>query len=537
MGTAAGPRSIGAGAALISSILTPACQVTDSLLPPPARPDGAVVFAIGSDEGLIEVIAFDATDPEPPLPIFTHRGTTVLRAAYFDCPLDVLGLERGRQTVNESEGPLELPPAREVQSSLLDASGQSPWVAGDPTALNRILQRLPLPASHLCRSSNGRFSQTSVPISSDSEWSDFALKLDERRVLIGTRDARFFLFELDRASRELDLEFRTESGTATTAPHSAAFVDAAGRIWLFGADGRVARSDALDQPFTILPVRGPLEARTVAAEDESRDAALLVAGYTYRFQAFASFGDIDLFPVYDGVVGSTRSIDRLGEGRFTHIATPHLEFLPVAPTAAPLGQSGIAFSGLSVGSLLVVRDGGATEVPWPTSNLEEDLREDPTLLTLAPSGDVYAGTRVSHKSRCKPETPLGCFEATGRVWRWRISGEWKLLDGADLIGPTDLVVPFEDRVVLYGFALPPVGRRTALKLWSPRVPSCTDEEADKTDSCCSFQVPGAVEAAIRLEGERAFFLWRRGHLAGEPGLSATVLKREARTPSCLVPPE
>lgn len=537
MGTAAGPRSIGAGALLILSLLTPACQVTDSLLLPPARPSGAVVLAIGSDEALIVVIAFDATDPEPPLPTFTHRGTTLLRAAYFDCPLAVLGLERGSQTVAESEGTLELPPAREVQSSLLDASGQSPWAPGDPTALDHVLRRLPLPPSHLCRSYNAKFSQTSVTISSDSEWSDFALKLDDRRVLIGTRDARFFLFELDRGSRELALEFRTESGTATTAPHSAAFADAAGRIWLFGADGRVARSDALDQPFTILPVRGPLGARIVAAEDESRDAALLVAGYTYRFQPFANFGDIDLFPVYEGVAGSTRSIDRLGEGRFTNIATPHLEFLPVAPTAAPLGQSGIAFSGLSIGSLLMVRDGQATEVPWPTSDLDEDQREDPTILSLAPGGDVYAGTRVSHKSFCKPETPLGCFETTGRVWRWKTSGDWKRLEGAYLIAATELVVPFEDRVVLYGFALPPVGRRTPLRLWSPLVPSCTDEEADKTDSCCSFQIPGAVEAAIRLEGERVFFLWRRGHLAGEPGLSATVLKREARTPSCMVPPE
>ncbi len=228
------PDRVARATAPLALFLVAACHDVASLPLPPNHAARALVLILGEGPRALAARSVDpaAGDAATWAPFSSRAGATVY-AVSFSCPLDRLGLIAGAQALAESSSSIELvPPPAAVFEAALDATTTWQPSAGLPPAVDDALRRLPLPPSARCHAVGARYTAEDLRLPNEQLGPpSFAIALDERRVLAGTR--RGYLFEVTRAgatrlTRHEDKFFRAgmraRDGTLW-------MVDSLGAVW------------------------------------------------------------------------------------------------------------------------------------------------------------------------------------------------------------------------------------------------------------------------------------------------------------------
>lgn len=234
----------------LAALGTAACHATSSLEPPPAEGRSTLMIATG-EAGYRIAFAVDIPDDGSPprYPTFTRPAEIDLYAVNFSCPLEILGLEPGRQVLtSEPTDRLELPVPRSIFASH-DGAEQTPWEEVDLDRVEEILRSVEVPEDNLCRLYGVRLAPPKQGFRVGTSTPTVVVPLTEETALVGNADGSFFEVDIEENVRPLD-------HISPDTPRRAGFAREDGEVVLVGRDGTVARGYPLESDFTIVHTGG-----------------------------------------------------------------------------------------------------------------------------------------------------------------------------------------------------------------------------------------------------------------------------------------
>jgi hypothetical protein len=294
----------------------------------------------------------------PPPPGIAYEKEVELLAMTFACPLADTGLGSGAQKLldfPEYDLP-RTPPPRRLLATKIEAGEQNEWKElsePDPRMADSLLL-LDLPEDNVCSKytvSYRRIAETRIPSLPESQVV-FAQVIDERRILIGTGVGQLYeiddrgnhreITSLGLAEEPIELEFR------------ASFRDDDGLLWLYTADGRMARG-TIDGGFEMVPAISTATGADVALAGSPQGAPFELFAVTSS-RKLARFDGSAWSTVYEGVEAP---ICRIGlTGRLV---------MPATATWVAPGEALVHGAGEPTGTVLRYREGQAFEEPFPES--------------------------------------------------------------------------------------------------------------------------------------------------------------------------
>lgn len=235
---------------LLVALLLTGCHATTAIEPPP--PDGRSMLLLATD-GAEYRVAFALDVPEdgsaPRYPTFTRPAEIDLYAVSFSCPLEILGLEPGRQVIaGEPTERLELPEPRRVLSSH-DGAAQTSWEETELEPVDALLRSVEVPEDNLCRLYGVQLAPPRQGFRVGTSTPTVVVPLTGDTALIGNADGAFFVVDSSQDVRPLP-------HISPDTPRRAGFVRDDGEVVLVGRDGTVARGYPLESDFTIVHTGG-----------------------------------------------------------------------------------------------------------------------------------------------------------------------------------------------------------------------------------------------------------------------------------------
>ncbi len=226
------------------------CHATTSLDPPepPAGTKSMLLFAVADGYRLAFAVDVPGDGSAPAFPTFTRPREIDLYSVNFTCPLDVLGLKAGRQSLLAEPAPrLELPAPRSVLSSH-DGAEQTPWADADATEIDDALRSVELPERNLCRLYGIRLAPLDATFTVGTSTPTAIVPRKNGKAIVANADGTFYELDADRNARQL-----TQISTDT--PNRAGFEANDGTLWMVGRDGTVAHGDP-EVGMSIVQTRG-----------------------------------------------------------------------------------------------------------------------------------------------------------------------------------------------------------------------------------------------------------------------------------------
>lgn len=342
--------------ALYLLTLAAGCHSNVTIDLPPLDGARSMILWIFADDELAGVYAEDVT-PEgalfPPLPAVAYGDDVELFAMTFPCPMQSVGLPLGPLELADFpnyDEPRTPPPSQMFASKLGEQGGAWREISEmDPRMLTSLLA-LELDEDHACSRFLTPFEITEIEVDRNrSEFTTFAVPVDDHRILLGSSNGRLFevrddgtweqILDIGLPAAPVEMDFR------------GAHRQEDGTLWLYAYDGRVARG-TLDGGFELLPQVSTATGSMISLTGSPNGAPLELFAVTDQ-RTFARFDGTTWETVY---MGTNPPLCDLG---FDKIAIP-----PVAAWVAP-GEALALGAGERSGSLLRYRDGQAFEEPLP----------------------------------------------------------------------------------------------------------------------------------------------------------------------------
>jgi hypothetical protein len=218
-------------------------------LPPTDRAATAVYVIAAEGVDPIVVVADLAPTSETLPELSRQRGERIeLYAFHYGCPIDVLGLKKGRQALAAEGHPI--PPAQAALTSVLSDEGQSAWAAIDQRAPEAIRA---IRIEREIRCARFRMERIAIPGTGSTStaaesllYPTFAVPLDADTLLVAINNGQFF--RVTRSTYEpVDMPPDT--------PHLTYFQRDDGTLYFYGPRGRFAQGhiDSIEGPWTPLP--------------------------------------------------------------------------------------------------------------------------------------------------------------------------------------------------------------------------------------------------------------------------------------------
>jgi hypothetical protein len=292
----------------------------------------------------------------PPPPGIAYEEKIEMLAMTFACPLADTGLVLGAQELlefPEYDAP-RTPAPRKIAASKIEGDVQEEWreLSEPDPRMQESLLLLNLPEDNICSRyaiPYRRFADATIQ-TDDRSQVVLAEAIDDHRILIGTEVGALYEISDDGSYRELEDIGLAESPEALE--FRAAFRDPEGRMWLYAADGRVARG-TIDGGFELMEETSTATGAEAALAGSAEGAPFELFAVTSS-RKLAHFDGTRWRTVYQGSRLPICDLGIIGE-----IVMP-----PTATWVAP-GEAVVHGAGEAEGMVLRYRDGQAFEESFP----------------------------------------------------------------------------------------------------------------------------------------------------------------------------